>query len=174
MASPNIYLTVGISGSGKSRFAKYFCGKNKAIEINADEIRRDLGDISSQKNNCLVFKILESKITAYLAGGYDIFLSNTNLHLHKIRKICNKYPLNNVVIFIMDNSTDLDLCKKRVQEDVKNNVERSNAPMEIIERQYDNFLSLIVELRRTNDLPAKILVVNQDYTMKDFKNLSIQ
>lgn len=164
---PKIYMTIGISGSGKSRFAKYFCERNEVVELNADEIRKKLGDISSQDNNNLVFKALESKTTAHLAGGHNVLLSNTNLHLRGIKSICSKYPFNKVIIFIMDDSTDLELCKKRVQNDVKNNIERSNVPMDVIEHQFDNFTSLILELRK-KELPVEIHVVKQDYAIEDF------
>ena len=47
--APKIFLTVGISGSGKSHFAKKFCQANDVVELNLDNFRKLIsGDISNQ------------------------------------------------------------------------------------------------------------------------------
>ena len=56
---PIIYMTVGISGSGKSKFADYFLKGVQATEINLDNIRKELGDISDQSQNDKVFKMAD-------------------------------------------------------------------------------------------------------------------
>ena len=167
--APKIYLTVGISGSGKSKFAKVLAKATNSIEINADNVRKSLGDISSQENEYLVWKEIDRETIAHLAGGDSIILSNTNLHLRGINDLCKKFPYNEIHLFIMDDSTNVDLCKERIKEDLKNGVERSNVPMEVVDKQFTNFTNLILELRKELPLNVKATIVKTDFSLEPFE-----
>ena len=55
-----IYISVGISGSGKSRFAETFCKTSEAIELNADNYRKALGKgVNDQDINKVVFEEID-------------------------------------------------------------------------------------------------------------------
>ena len=55
-----IYISVGISGSGKSRFAETFCKTSEAIELNADNYRKELGKgVNDQDINKVVFEEID-------------------------------------------------------------------------------------------------------------------
>ena len=140
-----IYLSVGISGSGKSRLAKLVCN-NEIIELNADEYRKKIcGDINNQSFNKLVFQDIDRDMAKYLAGGYSVFLSNTNLHSSSIKEIAKNFSFNDVDVFIMKDSNDLELCWSRIQKDIEEGKERSNVPREILEKQYENFISFDIK-----------------------------
>ena len=95
-----LYITVGISGSGKSRFAEFFCKATDVIELNADNYRKELGKgVNDQDINKVVFTEIDKAIVKYLAGGYSVCVSNTNLHADKIKELAEKFPLNEVVVF---------------------------------------------------------------------------
>ena len=49
--APILMLTVGISGSGKSKFTNFIKASLGAQEVNADNIRAQLGDVSDQSKN---------------------------------------------------------------------------------------------------------------------------
>ena len=137
-----LYITVGISGSGKSRFAEFFCKATEVIEINADNYRKELGKgVNDQDINKVVFTEIDKAIVKYLAGGYSICVSNTNLHADKIKELAEKFPLNEVVVFFLKDSEDIELCWNRIQKDLKDGKDRSNVPREVIEKQYQRYKS---------------------------------
>ena len=137
-----LYITVGISGSGKSRFAEFFCKATDVIELNADNYRKELGKgVNDQDINKVVFTEIDKAIVKYLAGGYSICVSNTNLHADKIKELAEKFPLNEVVIFFLKDSEDIELCWNRIQKDLENGKDRSNVPREVLEKQYQRYKS---------------------------------
>ena len=135
-------ITVGISGSGKSKFAEFFCNATDAMELNADNYRKELGkSVNDQDINKVVFEEIDKAIVKYLAGGYSICVSNTNLHAGKIKELAEKFPLNEVVVFFLKDSEDIELCWNRIQKDLENGKDRSNVPREVLERQYQRYKS---------------------------------
>ena len=137
-----LYITVGISGSGKSRFAEFFCKATDVIELNADNYRKELGKgVNDQDINKVVFTEIDKAIVKYLAGGYSICVSNTNLHADKIKELAEKFPLNEVVVFFLKDSEDIELCWSRIQKDLENGKDRSNVPREVLEKQYQRYKS---------------------------------
>ena len=91
----NLYITVGISASGKSTWAKEFiltkafC-EESVQEINRDEIRFNVvcpgADWSSyvfnEKNEEEVSRIALERFEKYASIGHDIIISDTNLNEH--------------------------------------------------------------------------------------------
>ena len=137
-----LYITVGISGSGKSKFAEFFCEATDAIELNADNYRKELGkSVNDQDINKIVFEEIDKAIVKYLAGGYSVFISNTNLHADKIKELAERFPLNEVNVFFLKDSEDIELCWNRIQKDLENEKDRSNVPREVLERQYQRYKS---------------------------------
>ena len=135
-------ITVGISGSGKSKFAEFFCKATDAIELNADNYRKELGkDVNDQDINKVVFEEIDKAIIKYLAGGYSVCVSNTNLHADKIKELAERFPLNAVTVFFLKDSEDIELCWNRIQKDLENGKDRSNVPREVLERQYQRYKS---------------------------------
>ena len=135
-------ITVGISGSGKSKFAEFFCKATDVIELNADNYRKELGkDVNDQDINKVVFEEIDKAIIKYLAGGYSVCVSNTNLHADKIKELAERFPLNAVTVFFLKDSEDIELCWNRIQKDLENGKDRSNVPREVLERQYQRYKS---------------------------------
>ena len=137
-----LYITVGISGSGKSKFAEFFCEATDAIELNADNYRKELGkSVNDQDINKIVFEEIDKAIVKYLAGGYSVFIYNTNLHADKIQELAERFTLNEVNVFFLKDSEDIELCWNRIQKDLENGKDRSNVPREVLERQYQRYKS---------------------------------
>ena len=135
-------ITVGISGSGKSKFAEFFCNATDAMELNADNYRKELGKgVNDQDINKVVFEEIDKAIVKHLAGGYSVCVSNTNLHADKIKELAERFPLNAVTVFFLKDSEDIELCWNRIQKDLENGKDRSNVPREVLERQYQRYKS---------------------------------
>lgn len=163
---PIIYMTVGISGSGKSKFADYFLKGVQATEINLDNIRKELGDISDQSQNDKVFKMADNRMIAELAGGFSVFLSNTNLHLRSIKDLARRFPHNDIVVFVMEDAFDKQLCADRVADDIANGVNRSNVSSEVIDRQFEKFTNLMKELETYHNPNVTVRFVSTDFKIK--------
>ena len=130
-----IYISVGISGSGKSRFAETFCKTSEAIELNADNYRKELGKgVNDQDINKVVFEEIDKAMVI------SVFISNTNLHAEKIKELAERFPFNDVEVFLMTDSRNKELCWSRIQKDLAAGKDRSNVPREVLERQYNNFI----------------------------------
>ena len=133
---PIIYMTVGISGSGKSKFADYFLKGVQATEINLDNIRKELGNVSDQSQNDKVFKMADNRMIAELAGGFNVFLSNTNLRLGSIKDLARRFPHNDIVVF------------------------------EVIDSQFEKFTNLMKELETYHNPNVTVRFVSTDFKIK--------
>lgn len=143
MYAPKIYLTVGVSGSGKSHFAKRYCSAFNAVELNLDNFRKKIsGDISNQNVTFEAIKLRDKELIAHLAGGHNVMLSDTNLHAKSINDIAKKFPYNDVEVFFITDSENVKLCKDRIADDLANDVDRSNVPDEVVDRQYENYMKM--------------------------------
>lgn len=158
--APNIYMTVGIAGCGKSKFAQWIKNAVNAVEINADNFRAEFGDMSDMSHEEEVWKRVNDETVKQVAGGNNVILSNTNLRYSLIREQTDKFPLNKVVLLIMEDSFNLQLCKDRVAKDLENGIERSKVPPEVSDKQFVRFHRLLWDLamRHRNDNPKNLKV----------------
>ena len=91
-----VYVMVGISGSGKSTFAKHLVetgnqsSQNKWVWISTDNIREELtGDILNQDCNAEVFEIFHKRISDATSKGYTVVADATNLSIKSRKNILN-------------------------------------------------------------------------------------
>ena len=144
MYAPKIYLTVGISGAGKSHFAKRYCSAFNAVELNLDNFRKKIsGDISNQNVTFEAVKLRDKELIAHLAGGHNVMLSDTNLHAKSINDIAKKFPYNDVEVFFITDSENVQLCKDRIADDIANGTDRSNVPDKVVDHQYENYMKML-------------------------------
>lgn len=124
-------VSVGISGSGKTTFG------NKLENITVicpDDIRKELtGDISDQSKNVEVWRIAYDRLRKSLENGEDIYFSATTLTSKNLKTLLDvvEYLKPEITIYAFEDSRDWKLCEKRVKEDLKNGVERSNTDIKI-------------------------------------------
>jgi predicted kinase len=123
--------SVGISGSGKSTFG------NKLENITVicpDDIRKELtGDISDQSRNVEVWRLAYDRLCKSLENREDVYFSATTLTSKNLKALLNvvEYLKPEITIYAFEDSRDWKLCEKRVKEDLKNGVERSNTDIKI-------------------------------------------
>ena len=141
--TPKIFLTVGVSGSGKSHFAKKFCQDNDVVELNLDNFRKLIsGDISNQDVTFEAIKERDKQLEKQLKLNHSVMLSDTNLHARNINSIAKKYPYLDVEVFFITDSDNVQLCKDRIADDLQDGVDRSNVPNEVVDRQYENYVKM--------------------------------
>lgn len=148
-----LVLTTGISGSGKSKFAQFAKGIFADVEVNADNIRAELGSVSDQSKNAEVFEKVDELVNQNLAGGRSVILSNTNLHYHSMVAYAKKYPYTRIIAMIMMDSNNPELCKERIHKDLENGVARSAVPDEVVDKQYVNFSHFLNDMKTKDKLP---------------------
>lgn len=141
--TPKIFLTVGVSGSGKSHFAKKFCQDNDVVELNLDNFRKLIsGDISNQDVTFEAIKERDRELGYHLQLGHSVMLSDTNLHARNINSIAKRFPHLDVEVFFITDSDNVQLCKDRIADDLQDGVDRSNVPNEVVDRQYENYIKM--------------------------------
>ena len=77
-----LILRVGISGSGKTTYARrqLISTLTNAVHLSSDEIRRELyGDEATQKDHKAVFEIMHDRTVSLLQSGKTVTFDATNL-----------------------------------------------------------------------------------------------
>ena len=137
-----LVITYGISGSGKTTVAKQY-EKEGFIRVSTDDMRKEMtGSVSDMSKDNEVFNACFYKAYTALKKGNNVIFDSTGLN-YVTRKKIQRTGIKAgalVSILVFTDSKNLELCKKRVQEDLSNNVDRSNVPMEVIDKQYKSFI----------------------------------
>lgn len=136
---PKFIMMVGLSGAGKSTFAKDYCIKNDFSYVASDEVRRRMfeenEDAHTQSKNTLVFDSCHKAIIELLKNGNNVVFDATNLiskrrvqALEKIKKAVPNVHCTAIVLIAPTN-----LCFKQ-NEDREYSVKKS-----VIEKQISTF-----------------------------------
>ena len=136
-----LVITYGISGSGKTTAARQY-EKEGFIRISPDDMRKEMtGSISDLSKDKEVFEACYYKTYTALKKGKNVIFDSTALDYISRKKI-QRVGLRAgacVSLLVFNDSNNIELCKSRVVNDLSNGLERSNVPMEVIERQFIRF-----------------------------------
>jgi len=109
----DLYVTIGISGSGKSTWANKI---GYDICVSTDDIRKELtGNINDQSKNKEVFKLAYERIYKYSKDSRykDVIYDATNCNLEYLTYFCFLFEdFYNIVFVVFD--TSVDTCIKRI------------------------------------------------------------
>jgi len=152
-----LYLTMAISGSGKSWYIKnkmreefsdldsYLTENDLDISeliVSGDDLRRELtGDVNNhEKERLLWSSLIPTKIKENLTVHKYAILDATNVSKRKefLKKFKNVRKIG--IVF----EPDVELSWERICEDMNNSVDRSNVPLEAIETQYERFRNSVI------------------------------
>lgn len=91
-------MTVGISGSGKSTYAKPVKDRPNTVYLSSDEIRKELwGDENDQREPARVFALMEERTIAALEAKKDVIYDATNLSAKRrasfLKRIKPNFPM---------------------------------------------------------------------------------
>ena len=160
-----VFLTCGIPGSGKSTFYKNN-HTDKGIYINPDSIRKDIcGNVNDQSQNAKVWKIAyDSLRTACEEGVEEIWFDATTLSSSSVKAVLEIAALykQNVVLYVMQDSFNKNLCFERIKNDVDNFVDRANVPADVVDSMFARFLIMYENMKE-----------NLERWQKEFPNINI-
>lgn len=137
MSQKNLYLTAGVSGSGKSTVLRKIISKNpEGVIVSRDFIRFALlgeNDKYFDKEK-EVFKEYVHRIQNALDSGKDVYADATHLNLISRRKLLSNLKLDDVKIHLLYFKVPLEICLERNQ----NRSGLAYVPEEVIKRQFKN------------------------------------
>lgn len=129
-----IILPIGISGSGKTRL--YNMRYKDLYLLSPDLIRKELtGDISDQKKNKEVFEEVDRRVDELVKNGTSFFYDATNVNTEFRKKFVEQFRGTDVKIIYVVLPADMQTSYMRIKQDLKNKVDRSNVPFEVLIRQ---------------------------------------
>jgi predicted kinase len=149
-------ITKGLSGSGKTFWAKSFVEKNKDwVRINRDDLRNMRGAYWIPKQEDLITDWELSLLDISVKKGYNIVLDNTSLNPKVMNKLKKFFEERKVELEIKDfTDVPLEVCIKR-------DLQRANSVgQEVIIKQYNKYLKKDNEniLIQNKELPSAIIV----------------
>lgn len=140
--SCDLLVTMGISGSGKSRKVQEYVAEGYEV-ICPDLIREELtGSIGDQSRNKEVFQIAFGRVRENLSEGKDTVFDSTATHPATRETLLQAAEMYNAraILLVFDDSLDAELCKMRVGRDIELGKNRSNVPEDVIDRQQQAFI----------------------------------
>lgn len=116
---PNLYMTIGLPGSGKSTWAKDNLNVRFTEIFSPDEYRKKItGDANNQKMNRTVFNTLYSHMIKALNANRDVCIDATNInikdrsHVFNIVKECSVKVTVYGVLFLTPDAE----CRRRNED----------------------------------------------------------
>ena len=129
-----IIVPIGISGSGKTRL--YNMRYSDLTLVSPDLIRKELtGSISDQRKNRKVFEEVDRRVVDLVKKGESFFYDATNVNPEFRKKFVEQFRGTDVKVIYVVLPADMQVSYMRIKEDLKNNVERSKVPFEVLIRQ---------------------------------------
>lgn len=129
-----IIIPIGISGSGKTRL--YNMRYSDLTLVSPDLIRKKLtGSISDQKKNKEVFEEVDRRVEDLVKKGESFFYDATNVNPEFRKKFVEQFRDIDVKVIYVVLPADMQVSYMRIKEDLKNNVDRSKVPFEVLIRQ---------------------------------------
>lgn len=143
-----LIVTVGISGSGKSRLCNELVTEAGFTRVCPDDIRKELtGDISDQSQNGRVWKEAYRRLEEALRQGNDVVfdsLGTSRKTRNELRAVAERIGVP-VEAYVLMDSLSAQRCRDRVAADLEQGVDRSNTLVndDIIARQHAKFLGTL-------------------------------
>ena len=129
-----IIVPIGISGSGKTRL--YNMRYSDLTLVSPDLIRKELtGSISDQRKNREVFEEVDRRVADLVKKGESFFYDATNVNSEFRKKFVEQFRGTDVKITYVILPADMNTSYVRIKQDLRNNVDRSNVPFEVLMRQ---------------------------------------
>jgi predicted kinase len=161
-----LYMTKGLSGSGKSTKAREMVRQNpgKLERVNKDDLRAMLhGGKWSKGNEKQIVAARDALIGAALASGRSVISDDTNLapaHEARLREIADEFMVNFEIIDLTD--VPIDECIKR---DLLRDASVGEA---VIRKQFNDFLRPDIEAALRVELNPELpdcIIVDIDGTL---------
>ena len=117
---PKLYVMCGISGSGKSTYAKSIqsSARNRTIIVSTDELRAMFyGDASDQTDPELIFNMAYSMIQMLLERDYDVIFDAMNLKARARKDLINRFHgIATMECVVCNVSAEEACCRQTLRE----------------------------------------------------------
>lgn len=156
-----VIITVGISASGKTTWAKEYALKNKAVITNRDDLRFSLTGATNwseykfdKRIESLITEIQDNVILSCVDNGRDVIVADTNLNAKTRIRITDLCANMGVVVEIKTFPITLEEAWKR--DALRNN----GVGKDVIYKQWKQWLEFIGRKTYTpdNSLPKAVIV----------------
>lgn len=108
--------------------------------VSPDIIRKEInGSISDQSNGDKVFAEVDRRVNELVRKGESFFYDATNTNPRFRKEFSDKFRETGADVIYVVLPADVNLSFKRIQNDLENNVERSNVPYQVLLRQYSMY-----------------------------------
>jgi predicted kinase len=136
---PIFLMLIGIPGSGKSYWIEKNVNKDEFCVVSSDDIRKEItGDVSDLSQDKIMWQTVKERVVEMLSQGKNVILDATNVNGFYRRNFIKDLPCK---LQAKRFDIDLETAKKRVINDIDNEVDRSHVPVHIIERMHMQFES---------------------------------
>jgi len=141
-SSKKVIILIGIPGSGKSRYTKKF--DNKYV-VCPDNIRKEFtGDISDQSQNEKVWEEALIRMKIILLKYNMVILDATNVDRFSRIKLLSNFNGCKKIAVIFNSSVEVAI--DRIKNDIKNGIDRSNVPDNVVRKKYKSFIDGISKI----------------------------
>lgn len=137
-------ITVGISCSGKSTWAKKYCEETGALEINRDEIRMDLFNLKdpvdfeyTREKEMKVIDVQRELIRSAAYLGKNVVISDTNLNEYSRDQLASTLISLGYDAYVKIFEVDLEVAIERNRRRKINKI-----PEEVIRTMYEKFQNI--------------------------------
>lgn len=145
--TPNLILTIGIPGCGKDTWIKSFNTREEYTVVCPDNIRKELTDnISDQSLNGKVWAIAKERVVYALKLGVNVILNATNVSTYHRNIFIDDLPPCNLLAKVFDVAPEV--AYGRIAHDIRNGVDRSNVPEEVVYRMHGEYLYTVRVLKQ--------------------------
>ena len=138
---PIFLMLIGIAGSGKSYWVKNNVNERDFIVVSSDNLRRELtGNVSDLSEDKVMWPLAKKLVAEALSKGKNVILDATNVNGYHRRRFIEDLPPCRLQAKLFP--FDPEKAKERVKKDIKNDVDRSHVPIDVIEemaRQFESY-----------------------------------
>jgi len=111
---PKLFIMIGLSGSGKSTYAKQIAEEENAVILSSDAIRFEmLGSEDNQDKNAEVFQELNKRLILNLKNGNNVVYDATNLSSRRRKSLINNLKIESLEVYAKVVNTLIELCIER-------------------------------------------------------------
>ena len=129
-----IIVPIGIPGSGKSRLYKKRYSQYELIST--DDINIEItGDINDYSRMTDVHNEVSKRITECVENDRSFYYDNCNVYTESRMNFSNQFKGTGIKIVYVVLPCDVEVCLNRIEEDIKNNVERADVKEIILKFQ---------------------------------------
>ena len=148
----HIILPLGISGSGKSAWAKSMSAFYSIVSL--DDLRKEItGDINDKSQDAGVYQQAVQRMKDLLALGKNVIIDSTNLTRSKRALFLQAALSLKIDAYYQLIPLDPSRAKLQIRLDLENGVNRARVTDETIDRHVGLYLQALEDIKQENILP---------------------